>query len=422
MLDQKTIDKIVTLAAASGLARVNWSGRGRAPIGYIKGMAVIFGKDVFDNYENQLRAIGMVTDGGSEVDRLRALFVVLTGLGMRESSGRYCEGRDRSASNTTAETAEAGAWQMSWDGRRASPEIAKLLHEPANKQTFLDIFREGVQPREGDLNNYGDGDGLAFQAMCKLSPAFAAQTAAIGLRTLYTHWGPIIRHEVDVRPEANVLFQQVQDIVGVKSTGTAGKPAQPSTGWLSALVAAVMAMFRRAPTKQPEPSAPVKPAAGQTPWMPWAAKEVGFHESGTNRNIGRYTGPAKCGSEGDPWCAIFVNAGLESNGIRGSRSAMARSFERQPENFARLSGPAFGAITTMWRGSPSSGLGHVFFYLGHLDNNRVLALGGNQSDKVCRQAEPANRIVGYWWPKSVPLPKVGKIAVDDDGSEEGSET
>lgn len=38
-------------------------------------------------------------------DTLRQLFVLLIGLGMRESSGQYCEGRDRSASNVTAEAA-----------------------------------------------------------------------------------------------------------------------------------------------------------------------------------------------------------------------------------------------------------------------------------------------------------------------------
>src|SRR5262245_66510653 len=41
-------------------------------------------------------------------DTLRHLFVLLFGLGMRESSGRYCEGRDRSARHISADSAEAG--------------------------------------------------------------------------------------------------------------------------------------------------------------------------------------------------------------------------------------------------------------------------------------------------------------------------
>jgi len=34
---------------------------------------------------------------------------------MRESSGQYCCGRDTSEDNTTADTAEAGLFQMSWN-------------------------------------------------------------------------------------------------------------------------------------------------------------------------------------------------------------------------------------------------------------------------------------------------------------------
>jgi hypothetical protein len=49
----------------------------------------------------------------------------------------------------------------------------------------------------------------------------------------------------------------------------------------------------------------------------------------------------------------------------------------------------------------------------------VLALGGNQSDRVCQQYEPPARITGYWWPKSVALPKVGRIVVNDSGARVG---
>lgn len=440
MLSQKQINDIVDHAAVSDLARYTWS-NGRAPIGYVKGMALVFGlclqklmardsaalamvrvvedgHDVFDHYEDKLKAAGLVTDGASDVDRLRALFVILTGLGMCESSGGSDIGRDISANNVTAATAEAGPWQQSWGSRRASPEIEKLFRSPESKsQSFLEIFREGVKLRPGALENFGDGDGEAFQAMCKMNPAFAAQVAAIGLRTLYNEWGPIIRREADLRPEADALFKQVQTLVGANAPVVAQKPA---AGWVSVLVGAVMAMFRGAPTKPPEVPGPV---SKEPPWMAWAAKEVGFHETGTNRNIGRYTGPAKCGSEGDPWCAIFVNAALESSGIPGSRSAMARSFETH-DGFVKLAGPAFGAVTTLWRGSPGSGLGHVFFYVGENDRG-ILALGGNQSDQVCRQYEPRNRVVGYWWPKSVPLPKTGKIIVNgavDGDANEGRET
>jgi uncharacterized protein (TIGR02594 family) len=168
-----------------------------------------------------------------------------------------------------------------------------------------------------------------------------------------------------------------------------------------------------------KPPAPVERPPSIPPWVSWAQQELGFHERPGNRGIEKYIALALCGSLGDPWCAIFANAGLEACGIRGTRSAMARSFERSP-HFTRLAGPAYGAITTMWRGSPSAGTGHVFYYLGE-NPKGVLALGGNQSDQVCRQYEPRSRIVGYFWPVSQPLPKVGTIILEDDEVDEGSE-
>lgn len=150
-------------------------------------------------------------------------------------------------------------------------------------------------------------------------------------------------------------------------------------------------------------------------WLSLAEHEVGFHERGTNQGIERYTQAAHCGQEGDPWCAIFVNAMLENSGHLGTRSAMARSFEHN-ENFCRLSGPALGAIVTNWRGSRTGGLGHVFIYTGHDANGRVWGIGGNEDDGVRKVPHNPDRVVGYFWPKTVPLPVIGRIQVDAVGN------
>ena len=436
MLDQKTINELCDHAAVSELARYKWPRRGVAPIGYVKGMACTYAlclqklaardsaalamvrvvddagaRDVFDHYAGKLKLAGIETEDATDIERLRALFVILMGLGMRESSGGVDIGRDSSASNTTAETAEAGLFQQSWDSRKASPEIEKLAGRNNSVENFAAIFREGVELRAGALENYGDGDGRKFQELCKGNPAFAAQVAAIGLRTLCTHWGPIVRREVELSGQAVALFKQVEKLVGTAA------PIADNSGWFRAIINIFSSLFGRKGVDKPTidpPATDKKP-----PWMTWAEKEVGFHEQGRNHGIDRYSSLAKCGSDGDPWCAIFVNAALEANGINGSRSAMARSFERDG-NFVRLDGPAYGAITTMWRGSNGSGLGHVFFYAGENDRG-ILALGGNQNDQVRRQYEPHARIVGYWWPRSQPLPKIGKVLVEAD-ADEGSET
>jgi len=242
MLDRPSlpISEIVQIAANSALARVSWDGgRGRAPLGYIKGMAVMFAvaqrklaqgdpaavemsraassdshRDALAHYASRFAALGMRNDV-SGIDTLRHLFVLMIGLGMRESSGRYCEGRDRSASNTSADSAEAGLFQMSWDAHGASRQIPRLLDEyQANGGGgYREIFCEGVTPHRGDRDNCGSGTGLRFQQLCKDCPGFAVETAAVGLRNLRTHWGPINRREAELRQEADDMLQQVQRLV-----------------------------------------------------------------------------------------------------------------------------------------------------------------------------------------------------------------
>lgn len=165
----------------------------------------------------------------------------------------------------------------------------------------------------------------------------------------------------------------------------------------------------------PRKSAPVDApvVSGDPSWFLEAMKYLGFHETGVNRGIEKFISLAGVGSLGDPWCAIFINAMLRAVGLPGSGSAMAQSFKSDPD-FVRLSGPARGAIGVMWRGSRNSGSGHVFFYAGHDSRSRVIGLGGNQSDGVTYTAEDASRIIGYYWPKSVPLPTVGIVHIDGE--------
>lgn len=144
----------------------------------------------------------------------------------------------------------------------------------------------------------------------------------------------------------------------------------------------------------------VPSVGGEPPWMVKARGYIGFHETGTNRGIEEFIALAHTGSLGDPWCAIFANGMLEAVGVPGTRSAMARSFEHD-DNFYHLDKAVVGCITTMWRGSPSSGSGHVGFFVKQ-DAQNVYLLDGNSSDEVGIHPHPIERVTGYWWPKSVP--------------------
>jgi uncharacterized protein (TIGR02594 family) len=148
-------------------------------------------------------------------------------------------------------------------------------------------------------------------------------------------------------------------------------------------------------------------------WFAFAAHEIGTREEPGNKGpaIRHYIALAKAGTEGDPWCAIFANACLEACGVRGTRSASSQSFRRDP-NFVKLDGPALGAIVVFYRGGRDSGLGHVGFYRGETANH-IYTLGGNEGDMV--QIEPMARaagtfgLVGYYWPKDVPLPHISPV-------------
>jgi hypothetical protein len=133
---------------------------------------------------------------------------------MRESSGKHCAGRDLSASNTDAETAEAGLFQTSFNARHASPLLPALFQQySADPLGFLEVFQEAIRCSAADLENFGDGDGREFQRLSKQCPAFAAEFAAAGLRHIRTHWGPVNRRTAEIRVACDDMFREVAEVV-----------------------------------------------------------------------------------------------------------------------------------------------------------------------------------------------------------------
>ena len=119
-----------------------------------------------------------------------------------------------SASNTDAETAEAGLFQTSFNARHASPFLPQLFAQyMANPSGLVEIFKEGVRCKAADLENFGSGQGKEFQRLSKECPVFAVEFAAIGLRNIRTHWGPVNRREVEILPECDTLLKQIQDVI-----------------------------------------------------------------------------------------------------------------------------------------------------------------------------------------------------------------
>lgn len=235
-----TIDAIKQTSGESACADYYWKDRGHAPKGYVQGVALVFARavcnptrsdivevsqantgddahDALSWYSAIFSGLGM-DNGAAGLDTLRHAYTLLIGLGMRESSGEHCCGRDMSATNTSADTAEAGAWQTSYNSHVFSEELPKLFeHYMADASgCWLDVFSAGVTCSASNWECYGTGDGYDFQKLEKDCPAFAAEYAAVMLRVSggsAGHYGPLRTRAAEVRPECDEMFQQVQTIV-----------------------------------------------------------------------------------------------------------------------------------------------------------------------------------------------------------------
>jgi hypothetical protein len=231
-------DQIAQIAAGSQVATYVWPQRGKAPSGYLKGMALSYARvfvrlsageqdaqamaetpasdpnDALVWYYREFSSAGM-SNVESDADTLRHLFVLLLGLGMRESSGRYCEGRDVSANNLTADTAEAGLFQSSFNTCVKSPLLRAIFDRYTVKPSgFVDYFRQGVTCRAADWKNFGTGDGEQFQSLTKSCPAFGVEFAALGVRKNRPGWGTLNGRSVEIRADCDDMLLAIQQLVG----------------------------------------------------------------------------------------------------------------------------------------------------------------------------------------------------------------
>jgi hypothetical protein len=236
-LPQRLAEEIIKVADESEITEYLWPDRGMTPPGYIPGMALSFAyamrqfeagddaatimakaqgnpdKDALAFYEKEFKNLGM-SNKAAGVNTLRHLFVMMIGLGPRESSARYVEGRDLSASNVESDTCEASLFQTSWNIRNGSSAIAPLLPDFwENPNGFLSEFKINVEATADNLNCYGSGDGIRYQWLSRFCPLFHVCVTAVGMRVLRAHWGPIGRREVTLKKSADDLLKDVQALV-----------------------------------------------------------------------------------------------------------------------------------------------------------------------------------------------------------------
>ena len=243
--DTQFVEQIKLMSATSTCAKYNWKNRGIAPQGYLKGMAISFARSLCRlklNEQNLSNVIKIMSSANSQISTkdalahyennfkkfpsdltfagenpLRAIYVLGIGLGMRESSGKYCEGWDKAAgSNRPSSAGEAGLFQTSFDSMKGSSALADLYSEyKKSSSTFclLNTFKEGVRcPASSTL---GNGEGADFQIFTKACPAFATEYAMTLLRFKRGHFGPINRLEAEVVPACDNLLKNIQEQINI---------------------------------------------------------------------------------------------------------------------------------------------------------------------------------------------------------------
>lgn len=228
---------LAVVTAAKDVTGYSWNDRGRSPRAYLDGTTLTFARAYCQSNRSDVKVVSAKPSGSSSdalvflkskfdasglantggVDTLRHVYVLVLGLGIRESSGRHCCGRDTSdhtASNAAkASTVEGGAWQTSHDSIGASPELSKLFakYRASSEGCLLEVFSKGVTCNATNWKNLGVGaEGLAFQKLSKECPAFTAEYAAVMMRTRRSHYGPINTKKVEILKPVDVMLKNVQ--------------------------------------------------------------------------------------------------------------------------------------------------------------------------------------------------------------------
>jgi hypothetical protein len=240
------------IASQSRCAAHDWPfRRGKAPRSYIEGVTLVFARAVCQPHRSDVQVVSAPVDtsphsddalaiyqaifqaaemrnDAAGVDTLRHSYALLIGLGMMESSGKYCEGRDVSQCFTTADSAEAGLFQTSFGARRFSPALEELFQRYSADQSgcLLEVFKGSITCKIVKSNNRecpsvtsdvaGTGPGADWQRLTKSCPAFATEYGAVVLRKhggARGEFNPIRKRQAELFPECDIMLRKAQSFV-----------------------------------------------------------------------------------------------------------------------------------------------------------------------------------------------------------------
>lgn len=145
-----------------------------------------------------------------------------------------------------------------------------------------------------------------------------------------------------------------------------------------------------------------QPVAIAPPWLAVALTKYGEKEvagSKSNPDIVEFLDSTTVSDsmlvDETAWCSAFVNWCVERAGLRGTRSAAARSWL----DWGRaLDTPRLGCLCVFWRGDHDDGeTGHVAFYVADAPPSGLWVCGGNQNNMVSIATYQQSKLLGLRW-------------------------
>lgn len=225
---EKLKAQIESIALSSDCAKSAHDNQGKPPQGYMRGIALSYARALCNQGSEAFKIASQSLGDASKdalahygaqpkdaTERLQMLYSLMIGSAARESSWRWCVGKDPGASNTTAETCETGLYQTSYNSRSASPVLPKLYEQfKASKRGCFSTEYKGATTCSADnMKNWGSGEGVEFQRLTKDCPGFATEYHAVMLRVNRKHYGPINTKKALLKPVCTAMFEKVRQAV-----------------------------------------------------------------------------------------------------------------------------------------------------------------------------------------------------------------
>ncbi|MEY4754113.1 MAG: hypothetical protein RJA44_1788 [Pseudomonadota bacterium] len=229
VVSEEIRQQVSQIVAGSACAAHRWKSQGRAPIGYVKGMALVYAKSYCEQLQDRelasrvlaaplgdarrdaLSHYGLDIDAPAEA--LRSVYALGIGLGMLESTGRATAGRNLRVRHPSEFHAEAGLFQTNHGSSRLSSWFGTLdrAYEAAPQNCLAEVFAEGVSATTPAV--LGHGAGARYQQRVRNCPGLATEYAMLLLRQHRSHFGPINRRKAQIVPACSAMLSEVEQAV-----------------------------------------------------------------------------------------------------------------------------------------------------------------------------------------------------------------